>query len=60
MHSLNDKLPTKGVKYLPEEESEFHYLMKRIVCHYLKENGYTNIETEVLIEREEARLNPSV
>jgi len=52
MHSLNDKLPTKGVKYLPEEESEFHYLMKRIVYHYLKENGYTNIETEASIERE--------
>jgi hypothetical protein len=58
MHSLNDKLPTKGVKYLPEEESEFHYLMKRIVYHYLKENGYTNIETEVLIEREEGQVKP--
>jgi hypothetical protein len=26
--------------------------MKRIVYHYLKENGYTNIETEASIERE--------
>jgi hypothetical protein len=53
MHRLNDELPTKGVDYFPEEESEFHYLMKRIVYHHLKESGYTNVETEVSIEREE-------
>jgi hypothetical protein len=64
MHRLNEELPTKGVDYLPEEESEFHYLMKRIVYHYLEESGYTNVKTEIPIEREEGgrvkRIRPDI
>lgn len=45
---IDCELPTKEVDYLSDRESEFHYLMKRIVYYYLKRWGYKIIEVEKL------------
>jgi len=47
MKRLDDELPTEGVKFFPERETFFHYLMKRIVYWHLK-NNYARVEVEEL------------
>jgi len=49
MKRLDNELSTKGVDFFPERESPFHYLMKRIVYWYLKnQSNYTRVEAEKL------------
>lgn len=45
---LDRKLPSKDVDYFPERETETHYLMKKLLYHYLKnKKDYKDKEIKV-------------